>query len=124
MVCLGGLHQNQNIGFVNHSAGANQNGSGKQDDGGTDSWISSALWSFVESIPTTPASASENALVNRAFERMSSFSRVRLNARNLNVAAGNNALATSRSSGKSRTGFIFLSLFGVLCAILWVLIRS
>lgn len=110
------------MGFINHSTGANQNGSGKQDDG-TDSWFSSAIWSFVESIPTTPASASESALVNRAFERMSSFSRVRINARNLNVAAGN-ALATSRSSGKSRSGFILFSLLGVMCAILWMLIRS
>ncbi|KAL0432748.1 UNVERIFIED_CONTAM: NAC domain-containing protein 17 [Sesamum latifolium] len=120
----GGLHQNQNPnhGFVNHPAGANQNGSAKQDDG-TDSWFSSALWSFVESIPTTPASASETALVNRAFERMSSFSRIRINARNMNVATGN-ASATSRRSGKSRTGFICISLLGVLCAILWVLIGS
>ncbi|XP_011074131.1 NAC domain-containing protein 17-like [Sesamum indicum] len=120
----GGLHQNPNPnhGFVNYPAGANQNGSAKQDDG-TDSWFSSALWSFVESIPTTPASASESALVNRAFERMSSFSRIRINARNMNVAAGN-ASATSRHSGKSRTGFICISLLGVLCAILWVLIGS
>lgn len=122
LACLGVLLQNQSNGFVNHSTGANEFGSGKQDDG-TDSWFSSALWSFVESIPTTPASASESALVNRAFERMSSFSRVRLNARNLNVAAGN-ALATSRSSSKSRTSFICLSLLGVLCAILWLMIRS
>ncbi|XP_057774870.1 NAC domain-containing protein 17-like [Salvia miltiorrhiza] len=119
----GVLHQNPNYGFINHSAGANQNGSGKQDDGGTDSWFSSALWSFVESIPTTPASASESALVNRAFERMSSFGRVRMNARNLNVTAGN-AMATSRSSGKSRSGLVFLSLLGVMCAILWMLIRT
>lgn len=119
---LGVLHQNQNNGFVNHSTGANDFGSSKQDDG-TDSWLSSALWSFVESIPTTPASASESALVNRAFERMSSFSRVRLNARNLNVAAGN-ALEISRSSGRYRTSFICLSLLGVLCAIVWLLIRS
>ncbi|KAL8487013.1 hypothetical protein ACS0TY_023639 [Phlomoides rotata] len=119
----GVLHQNRNNGFVNLSTGANEFGSSKQDDG-TDSWLSSALWSFVESIPTTPASASESALVvNRAFERMSSFSRVRLNARNLNVAAGN-ALATSRSSGKSRTSLICLSLIGVICSILWLLIRS
>ncbi|KAK4387785.1 NAC domain-containing protein 17 [Sesamum angolense] len=120
----GGLHQNPNPnhGFVNDPVGANQNGSAKQDDG-TDSWFSSALWSFVESIPTTPASASESALVNRAFERMSSFRRIRINARNVNVVAGN-ASATSRRSGKSRTGFIYFSLLGVLCAILWVLIGS
>ncbi|KAL3621456.1 hypothetical protein CASFOL_036368 [Castilleja foliolosa] len=118
----GVMHQNQNNGFVNHPTEANENGSNNQDDG-TDSWLSSALWSFVESIPTTPASASESALVNRAFERMSSFSRVRINAtRNMNAAAGNIALATSRKSGKSRIGFICLSLIGVLCAILWVFV--
>ncbi|GER40619.1 NAC domain containing protein 17, partial [Striga asiatica] len=71
-VCV--LHQNRISGFVNQSAGANENGSREEDDG-TNSWLSSALWSFVESIPTTPAEASESALVNRAFERMSSFSR-------------------------------------------------
>ncbi|GLU06915.1 hypothetical protein SLE2022_239000 [Rubroshorea leprosula] len=49
--------------------------------------FSSALWSFVESIPTTPASAAESPFVNRAFERMSSFGRVRLNPRNINVSA-------------------------------------
>ncbi|KAL1535146.1 NAC domain-containing protein 17-like [Salvia divinorum] len=114
----GVLHQNPNYGFVNHSAGADQSGRGKQDDGGTDSLFSSALWSFVESIPTSPASASECALVNKAFERMSSFSRVRMNGRNLNVAAGN----TMAKSGKSRTGLVFLSLLGLMCAILWMLI--
>ncbi|CAI9754436.1 unnamed protein product [Fraxinus pennsylvanica] len=106
---------------VNHSTEANQNRSGKQDDG-TDSWFSSALWDFVESIPTTPASASESALVNMAFERMSSFRRIRSNARNSNVATGNTS-ATSRSSGKSISILCF-SLLGVLCAILWVLIGT
>ncbi|XP_042059212.1 NAC domain-containing protein 17-like [Salvia splendens] len=113
----GVLHQNPNYGFVN------QNESSKQDNGGTDSWFSSALWSFVETIPTTPASASESALVNKAFERMSSFGRVRMNAGNLNVYAGN-AMATSRSSGKSRTGLVFLSLVGVMCAVLWMMIGT
>ncbi|KAL3619769.1 hypothetical protein CASFOL_034681 [Castilleja foliolosa] len=120
----GVVHQNQNNGFVNHPAGVNENGSDNQDDG-TESWFSSALWSFVESIPTNPASASESALVNRAFERMSSFSRVRINAtRNMNVAAGNIALATSRRSGKFRIGFICASLIGVFCAMLWVFVGT
>lgn len=44
----------------------------------TRSWFSSTLWSFVDSIPTTPTSASEGGdLVNKAFERMSRFSRGR-----------------------------------------------
>ncbi|KAL2467965.1 NAC domain-containing protein 17 [Forsythia ovata] len=116
-------YQNQNQSDpVNHSTGANQNPSGEPGNV-THSWFSSAVWDFVESIPTTPASASEIALVNRAFERMSSFGRVRINARNMNFAAGNTS-ATSRSSGKFRSGFLCLSLLGVMCAILWVLIGN
>ncbi|KAL3514005.1 hypothetical protein ACH5RR_026722 [Cinchona calisaya] len=107
--------------FTNHGSGADQNQSGKQD--GTNSWFSSALWSFVESIPTTPASASENALVNRAFERMSSFGRVRINARNMNVAVGSSSSATSRSF-KCMSGFFCFSLLGLVCAILWMLIGT
>lgn len=106
----------------NHPMGANQN-LAKKDDG-TQSWFSSNLWAFVDSIPTTPASAAESALVvNRAFERMSSFSRMKLNVANMNVAVGNTS-ATSSSSGKAKYGFCCLSLLGVLCAILWVLIGT
>ncbi|CAI9763927.1 unnamed protein product [Fraxinus pennsylvanica] len=116
-------YQNQNQSdSVNLSTGANQNPSGEPDNV-TRSWFSSAVWDFVESIPTTPASASEIALVNRAFERMSSFGRVRINARNMNHAAGNTS-ATSSSSGKSRSGFLCLSLLGLMCAIVWVLIGT
>lgn len=109
--------------FMNHSAGANPIQITRQDDA-TNSSLSSALWSFVESIPTTPASAAESALVNKAFERMSSFTRLRLNARNMNVAAGNNTPATSRSAGKSRSGILCFSLLGVLCAILYMFIGT
>ncbi|KAL2519863.1 NAC domain-containing protein 17 [Forsythia ovata] len=118
-------HSTEANNSVNHSTEANQNRNGEQDDG-TDSWFSSALWDFVESIPTTPASASESALVNRAFDRMSSFHRMRINARNTNVAAGNTTSATSRSScsGKSMISMLCFSLLGVMCAILWVLIGT
>ena len=91
-------------------------------NGGGASLFSSALWSFVESIPTTPASASESPLVNRAFERMSSFSRLRLKARNTDVSAVNGA-APGRRTGRNR-GFIFISILGALCAILWFLIGT
>lgn len=92
---------------------------------GTGSWFSSALWAFVETIPTTPASASEgSALVNRAFERMSSFGR----GRNVNSTAsgsGSKRLEvkpkTSRSSSR---GIVFFSVLGVLFAILWVFVGS
>ncbi|PWA89822.1 hypothetical protein CTI12_AA107230 [Artemisia annua] len=92
-------------------------------DDGTNSWLSSALWSFVDSIPTTPASAAESsALVNRAFERMSSFSK----GRNINLAAAVAAVekrlekpkpSRSRSSSK---GIVYFSIVGVLFAILVV----
>ncbi|KAK9270234.1 hypothetical protein L1049_025811 [Liquidambar formosana] len=98
------------------NANQNQNQSGDEGDGAP-AWITSALWNFVESIPTTPASASEN--VNRVFERVSSFSRVRINARNTNVAAGNGA-ATVRRGGRNR-GFFFFSVLCVVCAIFWML---
>lgn len=75
----------------------------------------------MESIPTTPASASENTLVNRAFQRMSSFSRVRVNVKNTNVSVRNGD--ESMRAGRSK-GFLFISVLGVLCAIVWVLIGS
>ncbi|KAL8487011.1 hypothetical protein ACS0TY_023638 [Phlomoides rotata] len=113
----GNLHQNQNNGFVHHPLGAIENESNKQGDCiGIDSFFSSALWSFVESIPTSPASAFDQSdLVNTTFERISSFSRVKMNAKNTSVAK------TSKNSIKYKIGFICLSLLGVICAVLWVL---
>ncbi|RVW69289.1 NAC domain-containing protein 17 [Vitis vinifera] len=93
----------------------NMNGEGGN---GAGNRFTSALWSFVESIPTTPASASENALVNRALVRMSSFSRMRMNA--LNTNAGNGGAATWKG-GINKGGFIILSVIGALIAIFWVL---
>uniref|UniRef100_A0A6N2MQ64 NAC domain-containing protein n=1 Tax=Salix viminalis TaxID=40686 RepID=A0A6N2MQ64_SALVM len=104
----------------NNSTGANGNQGGEDGDTAANGWLSSALWGFVESIPTTPASATENPLVNKAFERMSSFSRIRLNVKNINVDAGNGA-AIVRSTGSNK-GFVLLSIIGVLCAILWVFV--
>lgn len=109
----------------NHPVGANLNQNNIQDDA-TNSSFSSALWAFMESIPATPASAAESVLVNKAFERMSSFRRLRLNARNVKVASGNTS-ATSRRSGKSKNGLYRLfcfSLLGMLCAILWIFIGA
>ncbi|KAK0576756.1 hypothetical protein LWI29_022867 [Acer saccharum] len=103
----------------------NQNG---QEGGDAPGWFSSSLWAFVESIPTTPASASESPLVNRAFERMSSFSRLK----NLNVARGDDAVIrrqatgsnSNNSSSSSSKRFLFLSIFGALCAILWMMLMG
>uniref|UniRef100_A0A7N0TR06 NAC domain-containing protein n=1 Tax=Kalanchoe fedtschenkoi TaxID=63787 RepID=A0A7N0TR06_KALFE len=77
--------------------------------------VTSALWAFVESIPTTPASASESILLNKAFERVSSFRR--LGAMN-SLTVGDTKESAKHS--KSR-GIILLSIVGALCAMIWVL---
>lgn len=99
----------------------NQNQNGNE-GGGAAGRFSSALWSFVESIPTTPASAAENVLVNRAFERMSSFSRLRVNVKSTTASAPNST-ETIRRAGISK-GFLFISVIGLLCAILCALIGT
>ncbi|KAI3686047.1 hypothetical protein L1987_79717 [Smallanthus sonchifolius] len=106
-----------------------QNQCPENTENNTESWFSSALWDFVDSIPTTPASASESsAVVNRAFERMSSFSR----GRNVNLAAAA-AVATSGNatkrlekpnSSRSSRGIVYFSVLGVLFAMLWVFVGS
>lgn len=110
--------------------GANQNQNGGEEEDGSSSWISSTLWGFLESIPTTPASASESPLVNKAFERMSSFSRMKLiNVRNSSISGDNviirNGSANAnarRDGGSGNRGFIILSILGILCAVLWVVV--
>lgn len=101
---------------------ANQNQLPNQDEG-TPSWLTSQLWAFVDSIPTAPAIAAESPVVNSAFKRMSSFSKMRINARNMNVAAAGNT-ATSRSSRYSKNGLFYFSFVGILCAILCVLLGT
>ncbi|KAK5840519.1 NAC domain-containing protein 17-like isoform X1 [Gossypium arboreum] len=104
-------------GFVNN--GPKQDQGNKNDGSGGGSWFSSSLWSFVDSIPTAPASAAENPLVNRALERMSSFSKLRIHA--MNTAVNGSASARRRSRNR---GFFFISILGALCAVLWFLIGT
>ncbi|XP_006360295.1 NAC domain-containing protein 17-like [Solanum tuberosum] len=108
--------------LANHPIGANQNQLPNQDDG-TPSWLTSQLWAFVDSIPTSPAIAAESPVVNSAFKRMSSFSKMRINSRNMNVVAAGNT-ATSRSSRHSKNGLFYFSFLGILCAILCVLVGT
>ncbi|KAF8377227.1 hypothetical protein HHK36_030601 [Tetracentron sinense] len=110
-------------GVVHTGSSANLLGDTEQNqgvnEGNAEPWFTTAAWSFLESIPTYPASASENALINRAFERMSSFGRVRINAGNPIVAVGEGAARERRVRGNR--GFLFLSVLGAVCAVLWVL---
>lgn len=81
-------------------------------------WFTSAINSLLESVPTNPASASENALISRALERMSSFGAVRIGPRARDVAADTGAF--TRREGRNGS-VLFLSFLGALWAILWVL---
>ncbi|KAJ8561432.1 hypothetical protein K7X08_027622 [Anisodus acutangulus] len=108
--------------LANHPMGENQNQIPNQDDGTTPSWLSSQLWAFMDSIPTSPAVAAESPVVNGAFKRMSSFSRVRMNSGNMNVMAGKTS--SSRSSARCKNGFFYFSFLGILCAILCVLVGT
>ncbi|XP_022768004.1 NAC domain-containing protein 17-like [Durio zibethinus] len=106
-------------GFTHNSINQDQ---GDKNGGGA-SRFSSALWSFVESIPTTPARASESPSVNRAFKRMSSFSRLRLNAGITDASAIDDGSATARRTDGNR-GFFLISILGALCAIILFLIGT
>lgn len=84
---------------------------------GVDNWITS-LWSFVESIPTTPASASEGALVNLTLERLSSFRK----ARKTNPSSDDHVAVNKKTAAKSsRRGLFYISVVGAVCAFFWVL---
>ncbi|KAK8681912.1 hypothetical protein V6N13_054311 [Hibiscus sabdariffa] len=104
-------------GFVNNVTKQDQ---GDKNEGGG-GWFSSSLWSFVESIPTTPASASERPLVNPTFERMSSSSKLKLNA---SVSAMNGSTSGSARRKSRNKGFFIISVIGAVCAVLWFLMGT
>ncbi|KAF8026535.1 hypothetical protein BT93_F3122 [Corymbia citriodora subsp. variegata] len=109
-------------GFVGGSSSLPNESSQSQNEerGGVMSGFSSAIWDFVDSIPTTPASASENAIVSRALGRMSSFSRLKV----YSVSTDASAVKGDAVVKSSRRGFFLLFVIGVLGAILGVLIGS
>ncbi|VFR00326.1 unnamed protein product [Cuscuta campestris] len=112
--------------------GTVQNTRQDDDPAVTNSSFSAALWAFLESIPTTPASASEKAMVintSTTFERMTSFARLkRKNGKSVNVlvAAGTTTttttttITTTKRNPRGSGGFLCFSLLGLLCAMLWL----
>ncbi|OIW06573.1 hypothetical protein TanjilG_03967 [Lupinus angustifolius] len=100
-------------------AEGNDNKSSMVEDVAT-SGFSSALWAFVESIPTTPASAADNALVNRALSRMSSFSRVKINHKHTNIAGEGKDTPTVKRASRNRVLFLSFPIIIALCAFLWI----
>lgn len=113
------------LGVVYESVGfpteGNNNQSSTVEDVATSSF-SSALWAFVESIPTTPASAAESALVNRALNRMSSFSRLKI--KHTNIAAAGKDTATMKRAGRKGLPFLFFPIIIALCAFCWVFVGN
>lgn len=101
----------------------NQSQSGPEEVSGQMSRFSSAVWDFVEAIPTNPASASEVALANRAFEWMPGFGRVRINSVATNVGSVSDAAVVRRSSKNSR-GFVLFYIIGVLVALFGVVVGT
>ncbi|KAL1219417.1 NAC domain-containing protein 17 [Cardamine amara subsp. amara] len=93
-----------------------------QNGNGTTSQFSSALWAFMDSIPSTPASASEGPL-NRTFARMSSFSRIRFNGNGTPMNLCTATTIAKKRSSRNR-GFLLLTIVGALCAIFWGLIAT
>ncbi|VVB11701.1 unnamed protein product [Arabis nemorensis] len=89
-----------------------------QNGSGTTSQFSSALWAFMDSIPSKPASACEGPL-NGTFVRMSSFSRIRFNG--MSVTTSKVTIAKKRIRNR---GFLLLSIMGALCAVFWLFIAT
>ncbi|KAL5195365.1 NAC domain-containing protein 17 [Glycine soja] len=108
----------ESVGFPTEG---NNNQSSTVEDVATSS-LSSALWAFVESIPTTPASAAESALVNRALNRMSSFSRLKI--KHTNIAASGKDTGTMKRAGRKGLPFLFFSILIALCAFCWVFVGN
>ncbi|EHA8590457.1 NAC domain-containing protein 17 [Cocos nucifera] len=89
--------------------------------GASDSWFSSALSSLLDSVPSRPAIASENALISRALQRVSSFRAGQTGAQEPNGTTGGGTLASGRQRESHNGGFLFISFLVGLVAIFWVL---
>ena len=98
----------------------------------SESWLSSTFSAFLDSVPSSPALASENALISRALERVSSFRAgqaiVRISrpetgqireARDAPGATGTSAV--TRRQGNQNGGFLFISFLVGLGAVFWFL---
>ncbi|CAH9093292.1 unnamed protein product [Cuscuta epithymum] len=102
-----------------------QNQNSKQNEE-SQTWLSSTLWSFLEAMPASPASAAESVMVNKAFLRMSSFSRVRMNSKSTITSSAGRApdIISARSVGGRVKGFFLLSFLAALLVVVCVFIGS
>ncbi|CAH8306041.1 unnamed protein product [Eruca vesicaria subsp. sativa] len=107
-------------GSTNLTTSVNAQDQEGEDGGGGMSPFSSALWAFMDSVPSTPASACEGP-INRTFVRMSSFSRIKFSGKTNGTPVTTNVIAKKRSRN---LGFLLLSIVGAFCAIFWVFIAT
>lgn len=73
-------------------------------------WFNSALSAFLDSVPSSPALASESALISRAIGRVSSFRAAQINPRRRGGGHRNND-----------RGYLFISVLVGIGAVFWVL---
>ncbi|CAH8351907.1 unnamed protein product [Eruca vesicaria subsp. sativa] len=91
------------------------------------SQYSSSLWSFLESIPASPAFASENSFVNLNLLRISNLSgRYRFSSKTTssNVVIKKNSGENNTNKKNNHKGFLCLSIIGAMCALSWVMLGT
>lgn len=88
----------------------------------SDSWFSSALSAFLDSVPSSPALAAERPFISKALQRVSSFRTGQIPGGAVvpNAATGNGPV-TGRRRGTNNSGFLFISFLVGLGAVIWVL---
>ncbi|KAJ6793164.1 NAC domain-containing protein 17-like [Iris pallida] len=87
----------------------------------SDSWFSSALSAFLDSVPSSPAIAAESPLISKAIQRVSSFRGRQIPGAVVPNAATGNVSVNGRRRGTNSSGFLFISFLVGLGAVIWVL---
>lgn len=89
------------------------------------SQCTSSVWSFLESIPASPAFASENPIVNLNIVRISSLGgRYRFNSKSTSSNVVVRKKSGENNKKKNHKGFLCLSIIGALCALSWVMLGT
>ncbi|WOL12386.1 NAC domain-containing protein [Canna indica] len=88
--------------------------------GTSGSWMSSALSTLLDSVPSSPALASENTFIGRALERVSSFRAGQISINDQNTTTGGQSLVSGRRGGSRNGGVLFISFLVGLSAVFWV----
>ncbi|XP_042406082.1 NAC domain-containing protein 17-like [Zingiber officinale] len=85
------------------------------------SWITSALSTLLDSVPSSPALASENAFINKALERVSSFRGAQIGLCGASTITDGQS-STSRRRQFHNSSFLFVSLLVGFSAVFWLFI--